>query len=213
MTSQKIQEKVRRQVDDKHCTPESISKWIQKRQWTFSVLLTFVFVLLRGKFWYPDPPQRTMGALLSLFFSLTLVVNEGLFPPLVFLCCWWGVSGSQESEDFLERTFKWSLYLSLASWDSMSLAPPKWGRAPSRDPLLSKEPKEQTCSSAAALSSHRPSNLFFCLPFCFFLPILVLFFILPCRRTCLSVRHFLKNLYIDVPRLYPLFLLVMPKRL
>lgn len=141
---------------------------------------------------------------------------RGFFPPLVFLCCWWGVSGSQESEDFLERTFKWSLYLSLASWDSMSLAPPKWGRAPSWDPLLSKEPKEQTSSTCPFLTSPKQPFLLLRLLFLFThtCPFLHLLVILPCRCTCLSVQYFLKNLFMSMSLDFILcFFLAFPKRL
>lgn len=99
----------------------------------------------------------------------------------------------------------------------MSPAPPKWGRAPSRDPLLSKEPKEQTSSTCPFLTS--PKQPFLLLPLlflfthtCLFLHLLV---ILPCRCTCLSVQCFLKeNLFIPTSQEFILcFFLAFPKRL
>lgn len=164
--------KFRRRVDDKLCTLESISNWIQKRQWTFSFLLTFVFVLLRGKFWYPDPPQRTMGTLLSFFLPNTRP-KWGAFPPPLFFSAvgggcralrrvrtsWRGpLSGVSTSLSFPE-TQCLSLFLNGV-------------RAQTR--CFQKSPKSRP--PPPALSSHRPSNLFFCFQFCFFLPILVLFF-------------------------------------
>lgn len=98
----------------------------------------------------------------------------------------------------------------------MSLAPPKWGRALSRDLLLSKEPKEQTSSTCPFLTS--PKQPFLLLPLlflfthtCLFLHLLV---ILPCRCTCLSVQYFLKNLFISTSQDFILcFCLAFPKRL
>lgn len=111
-----------------------------------------------GKFWYQDPPQRRMGAH-SLSLSPPLILNEGFF--LVFLCCWWGVSGSRKNGDFLGRAFKcrgWGVApsLSLLQLFSVSLAHLKWGQAPSQDPLLSKTPKSS--SPPPALSSPPPTT-------------------------------------------------------
>lgn len=102
-----------------------------------------------GKFWYQDPPQRRMGVL-----SLApppLILNEGFFH--VFLCCWWGVSGSRKNEDFLGRAFKCrakeslSLSLSPSQFFLLSLAHPKWAQASQPGPAAFKDPKEQLSST------------------------------------------------------------------